>query len=70
MPRYAIVIEKAGSNYSGYVLDLPGCVATGDTVAEAEALLREGIAYHLEGMREDALPIPEPSTFVGYVEAL
>lgn len=59
--RYAIVIEKAESNYSAYVPDLPGCVATGATVEEAEASIREAIEFHLEGMREDGTPIqPRP----------
>jgi len=58
--RYAIVIEKAEGNYSAYVPDLPGCVATGATVAEVEAELREAIAFHVEGLREDGLPIPAP----------
>ena len=56
--RYAIVIEKADGNYSAYVPDLPGCVATGATVAEVEAEIREAIAFHVEGLREDGLPIP------------
>lgn len=68
MKRYAIVIEKAASNYAAYVPDLPGCVATCDTVEETESLLREAIAMHLEGMREDGLPIPEPSSVVEYME--
>ena len=68
MKRYAIVIEKATTNYSGYVPDLPGCVATGATVEETERLLREAIALHLEGMKEDGIPIPEPSSVVNYVE--
>lgn len=68
MKRYAIVIEKAKANYGGYVPDLPGCVATGDTVEETERLLREAIELHLEGMREDGSPIPEPSSVVEYVE--
>ncbi len=68
MKRYAIVIEKAESNYAAYVPDLPGCVATGPTVAETEELLREAIALHLDGMAEDGLPIPEPSSVVDYVE--
>ena len=68
--RYAIVIEKApGSNYSAYVPDLPGCVATGDTLEEIKRLMRDGIEFHLESMREDGLAIPEPSTEVAYVEA-
>ena len=56
--RYAVVIEKAENNYSAYVPDLPGCVATGTTVAEAETQIREAIEYHLEGLRDDGLPIP------------
>ena len=67
--QYAIVIESApGSNYSAYVPDLPGCVATAGTLDEIKQLMQEGIAFHLEGMREDGLPIPEPSTQVALVE--
>jgi len=66
--RYAVVIESAGSNYSAYVPDLPGCVATGASLAEAEAAIREAIAFHLDGLREDGLPIPIPSSKVEYVE--
>jgi predicted RNase H-like HicB family nuclease len=68
--RYAIVIEKAEGNYSAYVPDLPGCVATGATVAETEAEIREAIAFHLEGMREDGLVIPVPQSQVEYVEVI
>jgi predicted RNase H-like HicB family nuclease len=66
--RYAIVIEKAENNYAAYVPDLPGCVATGLTVEETEKEIREAIDLHLRGMREDGLPIPEPSSSVDYVE--
>ena len=66
--RYAIVIEKAEGNFSAYVPDLPGCVATGPTVADVESEIREAIEFHLEGMREDGLPIPAPSSQVEYVE--
>jgi predicted RNase H-like HicB family nuclease len=66
--RYAIVIENAGTNYSAYVPDLPGCIATGATVAEAEQHIREAIEIHLEGMRADGTPIPVPSSRVEYVE--
>jgi predicted RNase H-like HicB family nuclease len=66
--RYAVVIEKAGANYSAYVPDLPGCIATGSTVAETETLIREAIELHLSGMREDGTPIPPPSSQVEYVE--
>ena len=65
--RYAVVIEKAGANFSAYVPDLPGCVATGATRAEAEAALREAIEFHLEGLRADGLPIPVPSSSVEYL---
>jgi predicted RNase H-like HicB family nuclease len=66
--RYAVVIEKAEGNYSAYVPDLPGCVATGATTDEVEREIREAIAFHLEGMREDGLPIPVPSSTVEYIE--
>ena len=66
--RYAIVIEKAENNYAAYVPDLPGCVATGESIEETEQQIREAIDLHLKGMREDGLPIPEPSSSVDYVE--
>lgn len=66
--RYAIVIEKAENNYAAYVPDLPGCVATGRTIEETENEIREAIDLHLRGMREDGLPIPEPSSSVDYVD--
>lgn len=66
--RYAIVIEKAESTYSAYVPDLPGCVATGQTVEETEREIREAIEFHLEGLREDGLPVPSPQSQVEYIE--
>jgi predicted RNase H-like HicB family nuclease len=66
--RYAIVIERAETNFSAYVPDLPGCVATGATIGEVEKLIREAIALHIEGMREDGVNVPEPSSTVEYVE--
>ena len=66
--KYAVVIEKAQSNYSAYVPDLPGCVATGATVAEVEAQIREAIEFHIDGMRQDGEAIPEPSSSVEYIE--
>ncbi|MEJ7609197.1 MAG: type II toxin-antitoxin system HicB family antitoxin [Bryobacteraceae bacterium] len=67
--KYAIVIEKVpGSNYSACVPDLPGCVATGETLKEIKRLMREGVEFHLNGMREDGDPIPEPTTIVEYAE--
>jgi predicted RNase H-like HicB family nuclease len=53
--RYAIVIEKAAANYSAYVPDLPGCVATGSTLEETEVQIREAIAFHLDGLRKDGI---------------
>jgi predicted RNase H-like HicB family nuclease len=67
MMKYAIVIEHAAANYSVYVPDLPGCVATGSTVEEARARIAEAVALHLEGMREDAEPIPPPTTICDYL---
>ena len=64
MKRYAIVIEDAGTNFAAYVPDLPGCIATGQTAAEVEQLIREAIELHIEGMLEDGIPIPEPSSRV------
>ena len=66
--RYAIVIEKANANYSAYVPDLPGCIATGDTGAEVESLIREAIEFHVTGLREDGLDVPSPSSKVEYVD--
>lgn len=66
--RYAVVIEQAENNYSAYVLDLPGCVATGDSIAETEQAIREAIEFHIEGLREDGAAIPLPTSRVDYVE--
>ena len=67
--RYAVVIEKAENNYSAYVPDLPGCVATGATLEEVEREIKEAIRFHLDGMRADGAPIPKPSAVCEYVEA-
>ena len=66
--KYAIVIEDAGANFSAYVPDLPGCVATGSTVEETEQAIREAVQFHLEGLRSGNLPIPRASSRVDYVE--
>ena len=66
--RYAIVIEKAEGNFSAYVPDLPGCVATGATIEEVESQIREAIEVHIDGLREDGAPIPPPESRVDYVE--
>ena len=69
MMRYAVVIERAEGNYSAYVPDLPGCVATGPTIADVEQEIREAIRFHVEGLQAGGLPIPEPSSLAEYVEA-
>ena len=67
--RYAIVIEKANGNYSAYVPDLPGCIATGETVAAVESEIRDAIRFHIDGLKEDGLPVPKPTSIADYVEA-
>jgi len=66
--RYAIVIERAEGNFSAYAPDLPGCVATGASIEEVETQMREAIAFHLEGLREDGLPFPQANSRVDYLE--
>ena len=67
--RYAVVIEKAGNNFSAYVPDLPGCVATGATVPEVETEIRDAIRFHIEGLRADGLDLPNAVSLAEYVEA-
>lgn len=67
--RYAIVIEKAAGNYSAFVPDLPGCIATGATVAEVENKIREAIRFHVAGLLQDGLPVPAPTSIAEYVDA-
>jgi predicted RNase H-like HicB family nuclease len=66
--RYAIVIEPGASNFSAYVVDVPGCIATGSTLEETEQAIRDAIAFHLDGLRADGQPIPPPVSKVDYVE--
>jgi len=58
--QYLVVIEKGPSSFGAYVPDLPGCVAVGETHAEVAELIQEAIEFHLSGMKEDGVPIPEP----------
>ena len=67
--RYAIIIEQAAGNYSAYVPDLPGCIATGPDVPAVEQNIREAIRFHIDGLKEDGLPVPEPRAIADYVEA-
>jgi len=66
--RYTVVIEQAEGNYSAYVPDFPGCVTTGATLEETERNMQEAIAFHLDGLREDGLPVPVPPIVVEYCE--
>jgi predicted RNase H-like HicB family nuclease len=67
--RYVVVIEKAEGNFSAYVPDLPGCVATGPSVKEVEREIREAIRFHIEGLRADGLAVPAPSSIAEYIDA-
>lgn len=66
--RYAIIIENAGNKFSAYAPDLPGCIATGSTLEEIEANIREAVEFHIAGLREDGLPLPLPTSQVEYIE--
>jgi predicted RNase H-like HicB family nuclease len=67
--RYTVVIEPAGDNFSAYVPDLPGCVATGSTEEETAGMIAEAIGFHIAGMREEGLPVPPPRARAFAVEA-
>lgn len=68
MNKYLVIFEKAKENYSAYSPDIPGCAATGTTLAETEKNIKEAISFHIEGLKEDGLPVPEPNSFTEYVE--
>jgi predicted RNase H-like HicB family nuclease len=68
MKKYAVVVEKGPNNYSAYVPDLPGCISTGKTLEEIKANIREAVELHLEGIIEDGLPIPEPTSVAIEIE--
>ena len=67
--RYATIVEKTPSNYSAYVPDLPGCIATGTSIEEVLGQIQSAISFHLEGLQLEGLPIPEPTTVCEYIEA-
>jgi predicted RNase H-like HicB family nuclease len=67
--RYAVVMERAGRNFSAYVPDLPGCIATAATIEALEREIADAIRFHIEGLRQDGSPIPEPTSLAEYVEA-
>ena len=67
--KYLVIYEKTATGYSAYAPDLPGCITTGPTLEETERLMKEAIEFHLEGLREDGLPIPTPTTTADYIIA-
>jgi len=70
MPKYTIIIEKTKNNYSAYCPDLPGCIATGKTKEEVIKNMKEAIEFHLEGLRQENLPIPEAKTIAYQLEVI
>lgn len=66
--KYAVVIEKGPTSYGATVPDLPGCAAVAETLAEVEILIREAIDFHIEGLLEDGLPVPPPTTICEYID--
>ena len=66
--RYAVVVEEGENSFGAYVPDLPGCAAVGESREEVLQLIREAVEFHIEGLREDGQPIPEPSSSIEYIE--
>jgi predicted RNase H-like HicB family nuclease len=67
--RYAVVIERAEGNFSAYVPDLPGCIATAASIADIEEEIRDAIRFHIDGLKADGLEVPAPSSLAEYIEA-
>jgi predicted RNase H-like HicB family nuclease len=68
--KYAVIIEKGDTSYGASVPDLPGCIAVGESLEEVQQLIREAITFHLDGLKAEGLPIPEPTTRTEYIEAI
>ena len=66
--RYAVIVEEGENSFGAYVPDLPGCAAVGETREEVLQLIQEAIEFHIEGLREDGQPVPEPSSSIEYIE--
>ena len=66
--QFVVLIEKTNTGYSAHVPDLPGCVAAASTLAETEELIQSAVDFHVEGMRQHGEHIPQPNSYVGYVE--
>ena len=67
MSQFLIVVEKTDGNYSAYLPDLPGCVATGETREEVERNIHEAVKMHVRGLEEDGLPVPKSQSFAEYI---
>ncbi|HLJ57312.1 MAG TPA: type II toxin-antitoxin system HicB family antitoxin [Chthonomonadaceae bacterium] len=67
LKKYAVVIERTGANYSAYSPDMPGCIATGRTVQETQQNFQAALQFHLDGLRSDGPPIPEPTSVTAHV---
>ena len=68
--RYAVIIEQGDTSYGAIVPDLPGCIAVAETLEEVERLIREAIDFHIEGLRDEGMPVPTPTTRAEYVETV
>lgn len=68
MKKYLIIVETTETGYSAYSPDVPGCASTGQTKGEVERNIQEAIQFHLEGLREEGYPVPEPSTYSSYID--
>ena len=66
--RYAVIVEEGENSFGAYVPDLPGCAAVGETRDEVLRLIQEAIEFHIEGLREDGQPVPEPSSSIEYID--
>lgn len=66
--RYAVVIEKGANGYGAYVPDLPGCIAAARSRAEVVKLIHDAVAFHIEGLKEDGEPVPEPASTIEFIE--
>jgi predicted RNase H-like HicB family nuclease len=66
--KYVVIYERTGNGYSAYIPDLPGCIAAGKTLAQTKRLIRSACEMHLEAMRRDGDPIPEPTSLSDFVE--
>lgn len=68
MSRYLVIIEESSTGFSAFLPDIPGCIATGTTRSDVEDSMREGVAFHLQGLRESGEPVPPPRSTATYVE--